>query len=251
MSSYSPPVLAQTFQVNPTECDFNRHWKPASIFQHLTDIAGTHAALLGVGFDAMLAQNLYWIHSRMKIQFLQIPRAGDLVTIRTWPKTIRRRLLYIRDFLVQDQDGRALLAASSAWVIIDAASRRIVSPKSVNFDIPAVTDPVGLDDPLDSLRLSPGGEERLRLRAGYSSLDLVGHVNNSRYVEWICDAFPLEMFRLHHLDWLQINYQHEILPGEQVAILVHPSSTDANLWEIQGRNLSNASCAFEALLRWK
>ncbi len=152
---------------------------------------------------------------------------------------------------MQDPTGQRLLSASSAWVIIDASSRRMVSPKSVNFDIPAVTDPVGLDDPLDSLTLSPGGEERLRLHAGYSSLDLVGHVNNSRYVEWICDAFPADMFRHHRLDWLQINYQHEILPGEEVAILVHPSTTDANLWEIQGHNLTNDTCAFESLLRWK
>jgi len=46
------------------------------------------------------------------------------------------------------------------------------------------------------------------VRAGYSSLDLINQVNNSRYVEWICDAIPLETFSQKKLDWLQINYDH-------------------------------------------
>ncbi len=251
MPSQPPPIHEETFTIRQIECDFNNQWKPVAMFQHLTEAAGTHATLLGVGFDAMYARDLFWIHSRIKIQFFRLPHAGDLITIRTWPKTIRRRLLYIRDFIVQDPSGVRLLAASSAWVIVNTDTHRLVSPKSVNFDIPAVTDPVGLDDPLDSLYIAPGGEERLRLLAGYSSLDLVGHVTSSRYVEWICDAFPVEMFRQRQLDWLQINYEHEILPGEEVAILVKPDGDDSCLWAIEGHNVTNDTRAFQSLVRWK
>jgi acyl-ACP thioesterase len=108
-----------------------------------------------------------------------------------------------------------------------------------------------LDEPLDRLGLAYNGEERLRVRAGYSAVDIVGHVNNTRYVEWICDAFPLDMFKQHKLDWMQINYEHEILPGEEVSILVNPTAQDAHLWSLEGRNCSNNTRAFESLLRWQ
>ncbi len=251
MTNQPPLIHHESFTIHPIECDFNQEWKPAAIMQHLTEIAGTHAAMLGVGFDVMLSNNLYWIHSRMKIKFLCLPRAGETITIRTWPKTIYRRLLYIRDFELLDGDGQQLIVASSAWVIINATTRRMAPPKSVILNLPEVHDPVGLDEPLEKLDLAQNGDERLRLRAGYSAVDLVGHVNNSRYVEWICDAFPIEMFKQHKLDWLQINYEHEVLPGEEVAILVNPAGHDSGLWAVEGRNITGGTRAFEAALRWQ
>ncbi len=44
-------------RVNNFECDFQRCWKPAAVFQHLTEAATIHADQLGFGFDAMLALN--------------------------------------------------------------------------------------------------------------------------------------------------------------------------------------------------
>jgi acyl-ACP thioesterase len=95
------------------------------------------------------------------------------------------------------------------------------------------------------------GEERFQVVATYSDVDMLGHVNNSRYIEWICDAFSTELFNQKKLDSLQINYEHEILPGEQVVVLVNPVEQDGGLWVVEGQNLSNNSRAFEALLRWQ
>lgn len=101
------------------------------------------------------------------------------------------------------------------------------------------------------LNQTQNGEECLRVRTTYSAVDIVGHVNNSRYVEWICDAFPLEFFRQRKLDWMQINYNHEILPGEEVSVLSNPSKQDGNLWAVEGINRSNDTCAFESVLHWQ
>lgn len=243
-------IYEETIPINAIDCDFKGELKPAAFFQHLTEAAGVHAEQLGVGFDAMFAQNLFWVHSRMKIKFFRFPRLGDAVTIRTWPKTILRQLVYIRDFEVLDSGGERLAAATSAWLIINALNHRMARPKSLNLKIPEASGN-GLDEPLERLGLTQNGEERLRVRAGYSAVDVVGHVNNSRYVEWICDAFPLETFREHRLDWMQINYEHEILPGEDVSILVSRQEGDDGLWAVKGLNRSKDTCAFEALLRWR
>jgi acyl-ACP thioesterase len=248
----NPPLIhTESFSVPPIECDFNQEWKPSAILQHLTEIAGTHATQLGVGFDAMLAQNLFWIHSRMRIKFITCPHANEQIIVRTWPKTIYRRLLYIRDFEVLGETGQRLVSASSAWVIINTLTRRMAPPKAVNLNIPEVHIPIDQDEPLERLDQAHDGQERLRMRAAYSAVDLVGHVNNSRYVEWTCDAFPIELFRHNRLDFLQINYEHEVLPGEEVAILVNPVGTDSSLWAVEGRNISNSTSAFQAVLRWK
>jgi medium-chain acyl-[acyl-carrier-protein] hydrolase len=244
-------LYEETIRIDAFECDLNRKWKPASFFQHLTEAAGIHAALLGVGFDAMLEQNLFWVHSRMKIKFFKFPIAGEKVTIRTWPKTIQQKLFFIRDFELLDTAGERLAAATSAWLVINSETRRLVQPQSLTLELPHLTEQIGLPEPLDRLNVSPDGEEKLCLRAGYSAVDLVGHVNNSRYVEWICDAFEMETYNRRTIDWLQINYDHEIRAGEEVSILARPAEEDAATWELEGINRSSSSRAFEAVLHWR
>lgn len=251
MTDASGAIHEETFRINAIACDIHRALKPAALFQHLTEAAGHHAALLGVGYDAMVARNLLWVHARMRVRFHASPHAGDTVTIRTWPKTIQRRLRYIRDFEVLDASGQPLAAATSAWLVIDAATHRISPAASVSFDLPAVPDRRGLDDPLDRLDVPADGEERLRVRAGYSALDVLGHVNNSRYVEWLCDAFPLDLLTDHTLDWMQINYTHEVRAGEEVSIRVNPVTHDTGLWAVEGLNLTHGIRAFEAYVRWR
>jgi acyl-ACP thioesterase len=199
----------------------------------------------------MYAQNLFWVHSRMKIKFFGFPRVGDSVLIRTWPKTIQQKLFFIRDFEMLTENGEKLAAATSAWLIINATTRRMVPPQSLDLNLPTLSERVGLDEPLERLGMAHDGEERLRVRAGYSAVDMLGHVNNSRYVEWICDAFPMETFRERKLDWLQINYDHEIRPGEEVSVLANPGESDSGMWALEGLNRSNDTRAFESALRWQ
>jgi len=186
----------------------------------------------------------------MKIKFFEFPRVGESITLRTWPKTIQQKLFFIRDYEVINAAGKRLAAATSAWLVIDAETRRMVPSLSSNVDIPGNPDRIGLDEPLERLGLAKNGEEKLRIHAGYSSVDPLNHVNNSCYVEWICDAFPLEYFSQHKLDWLQINYDHETRPGENVSILLNQVENFAGLWALEGINLSTGMRAFESVLHW-
>lgn len=244
-------IYEDVVQVSSYECDFNRLWKPAAFFQHMTEAAVLHAARLGVGFETLAAQNLFWVHARMKIKFFSFPRVGNKVIIRTWPKTVQQRLFYIRDFEALDASGKRIAAATSAWLVVDATTRRMVTPQALNLALPSLTDHIGLDEPLEKIGLMGDGEEQLRRLAGYSAVDMLGHVNNSRYVEWMCDLFPLNYYRSHTLDWMQINYDHEILPGEEAALLVKQSAQDPALWWVEGSNRTKDKRAFEAVLHWR
>jgi len=241
----------KTFQVSTYECDLNRRWKPAAFFQHLTEAAGQHAARLGFGFESMYARNLFWVHARMKIQFYDFPGPEQPITIRTWPKTIQQKLFFIRDFEVLDSRGGRLAAATSAWLVMDAGARRLVPPQSLDLELPTLPERAGLAEPLEKLSVPAGGEERLLARAGYSAVDLLGHVNNSRYVEWICDCFPVEMYRTRRLDWIQVNYDREVRPGDEVRVLAQENGAQPGLWSLEGVNTSNDTRAFESMLQWK
>jgi medium-chain acyl-[acyl-carrier-protein] hydrolase len=243
---YQSNITARSF-----ECDINRRWKPASFFQHLTEAAGHHAEKLGCGFDVMYARGFFWVHSRMKIKFFRFPVDGEAITITTWPKTIQQKLFFVRDYQIHAENGEQLAAASSAWLVISASERRIVPPLSTGLDLPCIPEKAALDEPLERLSVGDDGEERLRLTANYSAIDMLGHVNNSRYVEWICDTFPIEAYKDMQLDWMQINYDKEIRPGELVAVTQHQPDGSQSQWAVNGVNISNGTKAFEAVGQWK
>ena len=251
MTNENRPVYEETLRVAAFDCDFNQALKPAAFFRHLTEAAGVHAEILGAGFDVMLARNLFWVHSRMKIQFFEFPRVGKMITFAYLAKDRPAKAVFIRDYEVLNANGKRIAAATSAWLVIDAATRCMVPSQSANINLPGSPDRIGLDEPLEKLGLAKDGKESLRVHAGYSSLDLLNHVNNSRYVEWICDAIPLETFNRKKLDWLQVNYDHETRPVEDIAIRINQVENDANLWALEGINLTTGMRAFESAMYWK
>ncbi len=237
-------VWTETTTVEAYEADLNRRWKPSCFFQAMQHAAGRHAASWGYDYDTLLAAGKVWILSRLRIRFDAFPTEGEQVTIRTWPRGISRRVFFVRDFEFHGADGRSLAVATSAWVLLDPVARRLLTPQALEHSLPHNDGLVALADPLEKIRLPDGLPERLTVGAGYSAVDMLGHVNNARYVEWACDSLPLELFRERRLQWLQVNYQSEVRPGERVA--VHAGEHDG-AWGIYGRNLDRGQRAFEAV----
>lgn len=246
----SQPIWEEELRVNAFECDPAGYWKPAAFFQHLTEIAGRHATQLGFGFLEMLEKDHFWVLSRFKIIFHAYPRPEDWIRVRTWPKTIQQKLFFIRDFQVETLDGKALASASSAWLVIDRHSRRMIPTSRLDLDLPHLPERQAVEESLEKISLAEELEERLQARAGYSALDVLGHVNNGRYVEWVCDTLGTERLLNQRPAWMQVNYINEVRPEEQIVIRTQHDFKNANPLCLEGYNLSSQSRAFEAQLGW-
>ncbi len=251
MDTNDPPIYEVTHKVTFFECDFNGNWKPASFFQQLTELAAVHAGLLGFGYEEMLSRKMHWVHSRMKIQFFRFPHPGDQIIIRTWPKTIKQKLFFIRDFKVTDTMGNLLAAATSAWLVINSKTHRLVPPQACGIHLPGLPERHGLDEPLEKINLDGNLTESRRFTPAYSAFDMIGHVNNSRYVEWICDSLPMNIFQSHSVDWIQVNYDHEVLPGDTITVMTGTSADNKGLWMVEGTNLTSGTRAFTACVMFK
>jgi medium-chain acyl-[acyl-carrier-protein] hydrolase len=234
----------ETTTVKTFETDLNRRWKPSCFFQAMQHAATHHAASWGYGYDTLLADGKVWILSRLRVRFDHFPAEDEVVSIRTWPKGISRRVFFLRDFEICGQDGRSLAAATSAWVLIDPVARRLLSPEALARAVPDSDGLTALAGPPAKIGAPADLPERLTVRAGYSAVDMLGHVNNARYVDWACDSLPLDLFRSRHLRELQVNYLHEVRPGERMALHAGES---AGTWTVFGRNLESGERAFEAV----
>jgi acyl-ACP thioesterase len=242
-------VWEEPTYVRSFETDFRSRWKPAAFFAAMQEAATHHAAHLGFDYPDMIANNQIWLLSRMKIQFERFPMVSQAVTVRTWPRGVRQKILFIREFEFLNADGQRLAAATSGWLLIDVQARRLLPQGHLNGALPGNEERVGLNDPLDKIVVPAELPTCRTYLAEYAAVDMMGHVNNTRYVEWVSDCFSFEHHREHELRWLQMNYVNEVKPGETVAVGVMEGQGGA--WVAAGTNQETGQRAFECAVGWE
>jgi acyl-ACP thioesterase len=189
--------------------------------------------------------------SRIKICFHAYPQVGETLALRTWPKGIQQKLFFTRDFQVKNEQGDLVVAASSAWLLINLVARRILPPQALDIPLPDNDGLSALDETLDKIEMPDGLREDAVVEAGYSAVDLMGHATTARYVEWICDRLLLDEYRSGKIDWLQVNFVHETKPHERVSIAVRANANSSpTTFYFLGTNQNTQLRSFEAALGW-
>jgi acyl-ACP thioesterase len=198
------------------DVDFTERWRPSAILTAMEKCATEHAELLGYGRDALLSRQLIWVMSRTHVRMDRYPVLNDQVLLRTWAYP-PNRFFYPRCHVFETPQGEWLGAASTLWLAIDLAARQVVAPARAALPSPPDVSDIALPLPVpDRVTRLPGpADETVRLPV-YSDLDVNGHVNNARYVDWLCDSLPLHVHKARAIHNLLINYTKEILPSTPV-----------------------------------
>ena len=190
-------------------------------FSFFQEAAISHAAVLGVGRDAMTESGHAWVLSRLSVFMEKRPKYRENLTVRSWPRG-PEKLFCLRDYDILDESGKALVRGRSGWLVLDMEKRRPLRVQTITEKLP-------LNQGMDALVSGPLGLETRETLvtagnrlAAYSDIDFYGHVNNVRFVQWIQDITPPEILDQAEQMRLDINYLSETLPGELVELLSAP-----------------------------
>ena len=85
----------------------------------------------------------------------------------------------------------------------------------------------------------------------YSELDYNGHVNNSKYIEWVCDLFEPGHYSDKKISEFDIKYNKETLYGNEVSLELLPG--DENTYYVRGTADDGEEkdvCRFEASVKF-
>jgi acyl-ACP thioesterase len=210
---FTKEFIISSYDLNPR--GVARLTTMANFFQ---EVAYGHASELGLGYEAMKSRNITWVLSRMRIRMTRYPVWNDRITLETWPSGAER-LFALRDFRVLDRNGEVIGMASTAWLILDIDTHRLIRPKEIidQFKM-IILDVQMFDRHLDKIQV-PGGRQLLTHHSVvYSDLDIVGHVNNVKYMEWCIDTVTSGKNDQKEIRELEINFNHEALFGDRIGI---------------------------------
>lgn len=231
--------LEKEIKLRVSECDVNNLWRPGAMLTEMQEVAGEYCDLTGCGREALLRHGIAWVVARMAIRMEWYPRMGEMIRLRTFHRPVRHRF-FPRYYEFRDGEGQLLGQASSLWLLMDLETRqsvaadRLPAPLSDNRDMPELMPLPGNIPQLDA------PETVIPWQAQYTDLDPNGHVNNTKYVDWLCNALGIETMRSHRIDNLLIHFNSEILPGQPVELRLRRA---AERFQLSG--LRDGQVAFE------
>ena len=200
---------AETFSIRGTECDAFCRWRLDAMFLNMQEVGEAHAKELGVGYNAMLSRGYFFALTRTHISVFKAPVAGQVITHITWPGE-SNRFFCPRFHAFRAEDGTLLAAAGSLWVILDMEKRTIVSPLKVDLCFPDnsdLTPPIALPSRMPVMLENARHTERTPV---YSEFDVNRHMNNTKYIAWLCDALGRQTLSNAYIGDLVCGYEKEI-----------------------------------------
>ncbi len=240
----------ETFTVATFESDFTGRMALYGLFERFQEIAGHHAEHLNLGFDALRQSGVAWMLSRVKVDIETLPKWGETVTLRTWPKGVDR-LFALRDFRLSSENGKPLALATTCWLLVDIEKGRPRRIESLNVDlrfpgadhaIKAIPDKIAVP-----ANLSPSYEKPILV----SELDVNEHVNNAQYVRWIVDCFDTAKLSSRNIKSIQVNYLDQARYGDRIGIFTSPEEAKERIQYIEGVNTKSGAKVFQSLIEWK
>lgn len=209
-------LYQQDFLVLSNEADIHHRASLYSLSNYLQEAARSHAEKLGWGVELLRSQQQFWVLTRLIIQVEAYPKPGQTITVATWPKGTDR-LFALRDFEVTLGD-KIIARATSSWALLDLKSRRANSldaMSSIMFERANIHAIKAVPEKLPAPAVDASTSQHT---VTYSELDLNGHVNNTRYINWLLDTFPIDFHKKHAVSSIQLNYLAEVFPDQTVTI---------------------------------
>lgn len=217
-------LWSENIRIRAYMVDKNREANLVAIQNLCQEVAGNHANACELGYEAMQKRGMAWVLNRLKINILKQPRWTETVTVKTWVSLMQpfshRHFQIVLPVSETNETELILANAYALWIPIDLVTKR---PKRMaNEDFPLCEYVYDCEMP-EKLVYTEGAVFSSERIVQYSDLDMLGHVNNAKYVEWLLDDY----FRIHgivKIKTLDINYLGEVFQGSTVQIFVQQTN---------------------------
>ncbi len=208
------PIYRKQFQLDDMVTDCFDKLKLSSLLYYVQEVAGQHCNALSVSRQ-VAERGLFWAIIRHGVQITRLPQKGETITLETWPMPTTR-VSYPRSVVALDEKGQELFRSVSLWVLMDSHSRAMVLPGKSGVLVPGVLRGNELPSPASLVPSSlAAGCHR---RVCFTDLDVNGHMNNCRYLDWAADLLPSGFHGAHQLQGFTLCYLSEAREGEELLL---------------------------------
>ena len=206
-------IFQSDFQVDGTLTDCFDRLKPSAILYLVQEVAGRHCQLLDLDWDTLASRRMFWAVIRHKVQITRMPVKHEHITVETWPMPTTR-VAFPRSVVAYDAQGKELFRSVSIWVLMDLDSRAMILPGKSGIEVPGLLRGSELAPPSSLMPTALSARQQRQVR--FTDLDVNGHMNNCRYLDWICDLLPSGFHHSHTMKEFTLCYLAEARESDRL-----------------------------------
>lgn len=208
-------ILYEEKEINFLQCYPNANLKYTDLCNILQLTAGLHAELGGISFSDMQVFHQAWVLSRMRVEIKRLPKWRDVVTVKTWIKSLENsRSIRCLELYIGDEK---VVGCETFWAVINTNKRK---PESLalphehfeKFPENATEKSFSKIEIKEDLEILENYTVRL------SDLDVVNHANNVKYLEWCLNNCDVTQLISNGLKVFEMNFMRELALGDEAVI---------------------------------
>lgn len=229
--------------INSNDVDNHYDLKISTIFKYLQQVSTNHAELIGLGKKDTVDKGMFWVITRMKVTILKMPKMHDTILVTTHPGETMS-FVFPRFYEVYNEQGELCIVGSAVWVLLDLETHKVkMKPFSNDFSVPFEKLPE--DIPLPEKVIYDNLDKIETRRVRYNDIDLNGHLNNTKYIDYILDIHDIDFYKNHRVKEILVNYEKEIKNGDNVDIYSDGNIPEIIVGDVDGVHSFSARVSYE------
>lgn len=121
------------------------------------------------------------------------PKWGEQISLKTWVRNVSG-IIAIRDFEVW-KENELVGACTTQWLILDLTTRKPSDKNNLLAESSTRKDPPDTVLETSKIILKHNLVKLAEFHVRNSDLDLNGHVNNTKYAQWLLDSVTEDKHR--------------------------------------------------------
>ena len=200
--------------------------KVSSFFKYFQQVSTKHSEIIKVGTADTIDKGMSWVIIRMEVRIYDYPKMNEEVLVTTHPGEVKM-FLFPRYYEMYDKKGKLLASSSAMWVVLDSKTRRVLNKPFGDRKFPSETckDDIPLPEKIKIGEVTKYEDRVVR----YSDIDLNGHLNNTKYIDFMLDTKEAGFYDDKLITKIVVNYDKELREGEKVSLYVNDNV-------VQGKN---------------
>lgn len=206
--------------VNVNNVDMNRVARPAGLLREMQECSSRQMAAQRPSYDELLDKGQALMLSRMDMIIPQEVYLEEPIDVYSWPCP-SVRATFLRNYAIY-KNGQPAAMISSQWSLVNTQTRKIMKVEDVDFSNYTMDEYVDVM-PEGKFKISREEAEAMEHVAEkkimLSDIDYNGHMNNTNYVDLLCDYIPELYEGTHRVSSFRIHFSKEAPLGETIQIM--------------------------------
>lgn len=207
-------IYTETFKMAAKDIGKENKIKDRAILEMLENIATYHSDKVGYGVNDIKKTKLSWVLLEWKLQVINRPRYGQVLTVNTWGKGMNK-FFTCRDYEIYDQENNLCAIATSKWALMNLEKGKLerLTEEIVNIYQPEEKS-VFKDENLDKIKIPTEFLSQIEYKVGRKDIDINQHMHNLYYLDLAYEAMPEEIYNQRPFDNIRISYKKETKLGD-------------------------------------